>query len=836
MTDDRITRRTLLQGSALAAASVTAAGAPAADSRSLVAPASVTVRERLLLDFGWRFHLGHACDPAKDFGFGKDQSTYAKSGFGVADAATAEFDDSAWRPIDLPHDWAVELLPVPTTDPPKDDPRASHGFRPLGRQFPENSIGWYRRRFALPVSDDGRRLSLEFDGVFRDCIVMLNGFVIGKNESGYAPFRIDITDCANCGGENVLVVRADATLGEGWFYEGAGIYRHVWLTKTDALHVPQWGVCVRSALQGDAATISIATDVANDGDMARTCRVVSTILDANGQKVLRTASGPISIAAKTTHTATQSARLTAPALWSVETPTLYRVYTQIMADGHVVDDATTPFGIRTVHFDAEKGFLLNGKSLKLKGTCNHQDFAGIGTALPDRIHDFRVEALKAMGANAYRSSHNPPAPEFLEACDRLGMLVIDETRRMASDEEGLSALSRMIRRDRNHPCIMLWSIGNEEHAEQGTSTGARVAASMRRHVLGLDPTRPITAAIDDPKAWGIGITPALDVMGANYRTDQLAAFHAEHPAIALVCTEIASSVETRGIYVRDPASGYEVAYDTEAPWWGSTQEAAWNIVASHAFIAGGFVWTGFDYRGEPTPQTAYPNTGSQFGLMDSCGFPKDSYFYYRAWWRDEPSLHLFPHWNWQGREGQMINVWCHSNLERVELFLNGVSQGVRRVFPYKHVEWDVPYTAGVLEARGYRGSQMVLSAKRETTGAPARIDLQPERASVSADGEDIAIVRAEILDSQGRIVPTAGNMVAFELSGPAAIIGVGNGDPRCVEPDKASQRSAFNGLCLAILRAAKTPGTITLRATSPGLASASVGIAAQPARLRPAVS
>jgi beta-galactosidase len=834
-----ITRRTLLQGTAMAGAAISAA--PAAKAAN-AAPAPVgklpraEARERLLFDFGWRFAFGHAGDPSKDFGFGRDQETFAKSGMDVSAAAALDFDDSGWTPIDLPHDWAVTLPCVPTANPPKDDPRAGHGFKPLGRDFPATSIGWYRRIFDLPASDSSRRLSLEFDGVFRDCLVMVNGFAIGNNGSGYAPFRVDISDYANYGGKNVIAVRVDATLGEGWFYEGAGIYRHVWLVKTDPLHIPQWGVCVRSSLAGSAASLAVETELANESGTSRACRVISTIFDENGRLVARTESPPTTIGVNGHNSVSQNARISNASLWSPDSPHLYWLLTQVLADGRVADDTVMRFGIRTTHFDSEKGFFLNGKPLKLKGTCNHQDFAGVGSALPDRLHDFRIRKLKEMGSNAYRCAHNPPAPELLEACDSLGMLVIDETRRMAADAEGVSELTRMIRRDRNHPSIILWSIGNEEHALQGTELGARVAAAMRHRVLELDPTRPITAAIDDPNAWGIGITPALDVMGANYRTDGLAGFHARKPGLPLVCTEIASGVATRGVYVRDPASGYVVAYDTEAPPWGCTQEAAWNLVGTETFLSGGFVWSGFDYRGEPTPQTTFPNNSSQFGLMDSCGFPKDDYFYYRAWWRDEPALHLFPHWNWQGREGQKINVWCHSNLERVELFLNGASLGMREVVPLKHVEWDVPYAPGVLEARGYGGGRLVLTEKRETAGAPAAIALRADRFKINADGEDVAVVSAQIVDAQGRLVPTAANLVTFDVSGPGRIVGVGNGDPRCLEPDKAIRRSAFNGLCLAIVQASKGPGTITLHAASPGLEPATLAIDAQLAELRPRVA
>ncbi|MEI9994350.1 MAG: beta-galactosidase GalA [Rhizomicrobium sp.] len=829
----RVSRRSLLKGGALAG--IGALSVPGMASPGRTAPKAAT-RERLLFDPGWRFHLGHAADPSRDFGFGGGQNTYAKAGANTGAAAAAGFDDHGWALVDLPHDWAVALPFVASTNPPPDDdPRAAHGFRPLGRDYPETSIGWYRRAFDVPAFDSGRRLSLEFDGVFRDCLVMVNGYVAGRNDSGYAPFRVDITDFVNCGERNQLAVRVDATLGEGWFYEGAGIYRHVWLVKTDPLHIAQWGVWVRSALDGPDAALTVETEIENESDAARRFRLEFTLLDPDGKAGATTTSRPIDFKPREARAVTQRLRLAAPRPWSVETPNLYRVAARIVADGMAVDEMTADFGIRSARFDAERGFLLNGKPLKLQGTCNHQDHAGVGAALPDRLHASRVETLKAMGSNAYRAAHNPPAPELLDACDRLGMLVIDETRRMSADGESMSELARLIRRDRNHPSVILWSIGNEE-PQQGTARGARVAGDMTRLVRRLDPTRPITAAVDDPKAWGLGITPVLDVLGCNYRTDQIPAFHTRQPDKPVFGSETGSTVSTRGIYLRDPASGYSAAYDTEFPWWASTAEAWWKIVAPAPYIAGGFVWTGFDYRGEPTPFNRWPNVASQFGIFDSCGFPKDNCFYYKAQWRDAPLLHLFPHWTWPGREGQAINVWCHSNLDRVELLVNGTSAGVQDVPRYGHVEWNVPFAPGAIEARGYKGGRLVLTERRETSGPPAQIRLVPDRAALAADGEDVASVRVEIADAAGRLVPTAAHPIAFHISGPGAIIGVGNGDPRSHEPDKATQRNAFNGLCLALVQAARESGTIHLDAEAPGLAPATLALPARAARIRPFVA
>jgi beta-galactosidase len=827
-------------GAALtAAASASRAAAKpvvtSAASAKPAAPVEAAVREKLLLDFGWRFHFGHAGDPTWDFGFGLNQRTFAKAGYGIATAAEPDFKDDDWQAINLPHDWAVDLPFVPSTKTyigNEEDPRAAHGFKPLGREYPQTSIGWYRKSFEIPASDLGRRISLDFDGVFRAATVIFNGYIVATSGSGYRSFRVDVSDFANYGGKNVLVVRVDATLGEGWFYEGAGIYRHVWLVKQDPLHLAQWGTFVKSTVSGRSAALSIATDLVNDGP-ARTCHIVTTVFDPDGRRVAAVKTAELSLGAGEKRTVPQVASLASPKLWSPQEPVLYRLLTQVVAKGKVVDDAVTTFGVRSFRFDAAKGFILNGKPLKLNGTCNHQDHAGVGAALPDALQYWRIAKLKEFGCNAYRTSHNPATPELLDACDRIGMLVIGETRRMSTDEESLADLEAMIRRDRNHPSIILWSVGNEE-PQQPTMRGARIVRVMKRRCYELDPTRPINAAVDNPDAWGKGIGPELDVIGANYRTDKIPGFLAKSPKSIVIGTETGSTVAARGVYGRDPASGYCAAYDTEHPWWASTAAEWMSVVMPDPRIGGGFVWTGFDYRGEPTPFNVWPNVASQFGILDSCGFWKDNAHYYKAWWGTEPVLHLFPHWNWT--PGQKVNVWCHSNLDTIELFLNGQSLGSRKMEPYKHVEWDVVFAPGTLEARGFKDGKLVLNAKRETVGAPAQIVLKTDRAAIAADGEDVSVVAVEIADAEGRTVPTANDLVSFKISGAGALIGVGNGDPRSHESDKAPQRAAFNGLCAAIVQAGKTPGDIRIEASAPGLKSATLVVTAKPAKLRPAVA
>lgn len=778
---------------------------------------SSSPREKLLMDFGWRFHFGNAADPAKDFGFGI-YSAFAKTGE-FCRPARHDFDDSAWEAIDLPHDFAVGL---PFVDAPE---LVDFGFKPVGRNFPETSIGWYRRVFEIPQSDSGRRLAIEFDGVFRDAMVILNGIYLGRNLSGYAPFRFDITDFANYGGKNVLVVRVDATEHEGWFYEGAGIYRHVWLAKADPLHVVHWGACVRSETHGNAADVAVETEIHNEQDGQKSFRVLQTVFDASGKRLANAAPLRASLRGWGRKKIAQKLHFENARLWSLEDPHLYSVVTQIESEGKIADQYETSFGVREMHFDPNDGFFLNGKRVEVKGTCNHQDHAGVGSALPDRLQYFRIAKLKEMGANAYRTSHNPPTPELLDACDRLGMLVMDETRMFSSSREGLSQLERMVRRDRNHPCVFLWSMGNEEPL-QSTPTGARMCAAMKRLVRRLDPSRPVTLAMNN--SWGQGASAIVDVQGCNYfHQGNMDEFHAEFPQKPIIGSEDASALATRGIYANDPARGFMSAYDVNTPGhYAATAEEWWNFYAAHPFAAGAFAWTGFDYRGEPSPYK-WPCISSQFGIMDTCGFPKDTYFYYQAWWSGKAVLHLFPHWNWPGREGQPIQVWVHGNCDEVELFLNGNSLGRKEMPRRGHLQWEAKYAPGILLARGYKSGRACATSKRETTGAPAAIKLTPDRAAIAADGTDVSVVSVAVLDAQKRIVPVAENEIAFQISGPGKIIGVGNGNPASHEPDKASRRKVFNGLAQVIVQSEMQAGAIELTACSQGLASAAITLQSQ---------
>jgi beta-galactosidase len=835
-----LTRRDLLRSSLALSATTLLPGTvrraqaflaryPALEPAGALAP-----RERLLFDFGWKFFQGHGSDPARDLGFGMGQGDFAKSGeFWFS---TQKFDDSTWRDLNLPHDWAVELPFV------RDEEQQSHGYKPLGRRYPETSIGWYRRTFEIPKEDSGRRMVVEFDGAFRSALVFLNGYFIGRNDNGYAPFRFDVSDFLRYGEKNYLVVRMDASFGDGWFYEGAGIYRHVWLTKTSAVHLGAWETYIRPATKGNAVTLSLGTVVRNESDQPVNCSVLWVVLDASGKIMAKTVSAAQTVDADGSATFTANTGFANPALWSPETPNLYSAEVSVephstRQDLQTYDAERITFGVRDIKWDPDKGFFLNGKSVKIKGTCNHQDHAGVGAALPDRLQAFRLAVLKDMGGNAVRTSHNMPTPEWVEACDRMGMMMMCETRLMSSNPEGMAQLETMVKRYRNSPSIILWSMGNEEWTMMPQPQGVRVIDDMIKRTHELDPTRMCSAAVND--AFKTHFPEQLDVMGFNYNLKVHDDYHKAHPKQPSVGSETASTVSTRGIYITDKLRNWVSAYDLNHTAWSQLAEEWWKFYAAREWLSGGFAWTGFDYRGEPTPY-GWPSINSQFGIVDMCGFPKDNFYYYKAWWGSEPVLHLFPHWNWEQREGEPISVWVHSNLDSVELFLNGKSQGSKKVEPLTHLEWSVPYEPGVLEARGTKDGKVILTEKRETTGTPESIRLTPDRTEISADGEDVCVLRVEALDQQGRPVPTADAPILFTISGEGALIGVGNGDPNCQESDKEPKRSLFNGLAQVIVQSTRTPGTITIEAYTgdrppPKLRSTQVTITTQKVDLRPSV-
>jgi beta-galactosidase len=504
-------------------------------------------------------------------------------------------------------------------------------------------------------------------------------------------------------------------------------------------------------------------------------------------------------------------------------------------NGAARDAERITFGVRSVQFDAQKGFFLNGKSLKIQGTCNHQDHAGVGAALPDRLQYFRLGVLQQMGCNAVRTAHNMPTPEWVEACDRMGVMVMCETRQLSSNPSGFAQLEAMIKRYRNSPSVIIWSIGNEENQLQGpmAEQGVSIAASMVRKCHELDPTRVVSAAVnaDNRK----GVSDAVDLVGFNYHLEFPDAFHKDNPTRPVFGSETSSAVSTRGEYTtdwqRNVVDAYHGVYELPESWWKFYGERDWT--------AGGFAWTGFDYRGEPTP-FGWPSVSSNFGIVDLCGFPKDYFYYYKAWWRPEPSLHLFPHWNWHGKEGVEIPVWVYSNLDEVELLVNGVSAGIQKVPHLSHLEWKVKYEPGVIEARGIKNGKVVLIEKRETTGPAASLRLTADRTEILADGEDVAVLKVEALDSQGRTVPVADDLIAFRVWGTGKLIGVGNGNPNCQETDKGSRRSLFHGLAQIIIQSTKNAGEIQIEAVKQGedgqgSLSAKLAITSRQVKLRPSV-
>jgi beta-galactosidase len=801
------TRRDLLRsGVALSTATLIGHSAAAARVEAYLAAAetrndALAPRERTLLDFGWKFFQGNADDPAKDLGFGKGQGDFAKSGY--FDFSKTDYDDTKWRNLDLPHDWAVELPFV------HDEVLQGHGYKPLGRSYPETSVGWYRRTFEVPKEDVGRRIEVEFDGAFRSALVFVNGYFVGRNDNGYCPFHFDLTDFLRYGEKNTIALRMDASFGDGWFYEGAGIYRHVWLRKTDPVHLGHWETYVRSDVKGEVATLSLGTVVENAGGKDISARVRWTILDADKKVVATVDSAAQPIAASGSSAFTASTKLARPALWSPETPHLYSAVVTVESNGKSLDAEAVTFGVRTTRFDVDKGFFLNGQPVKIKGTCNHQDHAGVGAALPDRLQYFRLAVLKEMGGNAVRTSHNMPTPEWVEACDRMGMMMFCETRMMNSSPEGLAQLETMIKRFRNSPAVIVWSMGNEEWVLQSQPQGEAVGKTMVALSHRLDPTRLCSAAVNEPQ--GPGISKALDIEGFNYTLGKIDAYHKDHPKQPIWGSETASAISTRGVYETDPLRNVVGAYDNNHPRWAEQAEQWWTFYAEREWLPGGFAWTGFDYRGEPTPY-GWPSISSQFGIVDTCGYPKDTFWYYKAWWGSEPVLHLLPHWNWAERFGQPVAIWVYSNAEEVELFLNGKSQGSQKMKPLGHLEWSVKYEPGTIEARASKGGKVILTERRETTGVQAAMKLTADRMSIDADGEDIAMVRVEALDAQGRMVPTCNDLVKFRVTGAGRLIGVGNGDPNCQESDKGSERSLFNGLAQLIVQSTQTPGEIVVEA------------------------
>jgi beta-galactosidase len=775
-------------------------------------------RLRLSFDTGWKFHLGHATDPHRDFNY-SIANILAKTGDAANTCIRMDFDDRSWQVVQLPHDWAVSL---PFAHVRNDDVGA-HGYHAVGALFPENSIGWYRKTFTLSHSDSGGRFVLRFDGIFRDSKVWINNCYLGGRFSGYGGSEYDITDFIHFGSRNTVVVRVDASQYEGWFYEGAGIYRHAWLESFPNVHIAEpGGVFVHTGTTGDQTAVTIETRVVNQGIHSADATVAAYITDRDGNVVAQGAAQPLSLAIGKEGLITQSLNVTHARLWSLDDPYLYRAVVLVHSGNGALDSVKVRCGIRTIDIDKDKGLFVNGQPVKVHGVCCHQDHAGVGSALPDFLQYYRIRLLKEMGVNSYRTSHNPPTPELLDACDSLGMLVLDEARLLNSGPEYGGEFERLILRDRNHPSVFLWSIGNEEWVIQDWNMGKRIAQTQILRQQELDPTRTCTYAANVGNVW-TGVNEVIPVRGFNYNLGGLDAYRAAHPGQPVIGTEVASTVSTRGIYRLDTVNAYVPDYDSVAPPWASTAEYWWRIAATRDWFMGGFAWTGFDYRGEPTP-FSWPDINSHFGIMDMCGFPKTVYYYYQSWWTDKDVLHLAPHWNWKGQEGKAIPVWVNTNADNVELFLNGRSLGKKEMPRNGHLEWMVSYVPGKLEAVALKNGKK-LSAAVETTGDPYSILIRPSGQKLEGDGKDAMVFNISVADRQGREVPDANALLHFSVTDGASIIGVGNGDPSSHEPDKYPdgewQRHLFNGKCQVIVQSHISPATnFTFTVTGNGLQAA----------------
>ncbi len=795
---------------------------------------------RIKMDKDWKFFLGDLSPQNSADGWGGAKARAYSFG-----AVSETFDDSKWRSIDIPHDFVMEgdytQKKAQGSDMQKIPEMESMDSRHFAGGSLEGDIAWYRKRFEIPKECENKRIYIHFDGVYRDSTVYLNEYYVGRYESGYASFYYDITDFVNIGGENLLAVRVDATGREGWWYEGGGIYRNVWLEIKEDISVSHNGVFVYSDvnLEMKSAVLNIQTEIENKRLTDCDVTVEQIIYNADENEITRTENTILSQAWDNTF-CKQSAKLENVKLWDINTPYLYSLKTNIYVDGNLTDTVTTSFGIRNIHFDADRGFFLNGKNIKIKGLCCHHDHAGIGIAQNESITEYRIAHIKSMGANAYRSAHNMPTDELLNICDRTGMLVFDETRRMSSAPKDLECLRTMVKHARNHPSVFLYGIGNEEIFSQHRKETARTTVTMKTEIRKLDPSRPVTSAVVcwngkerfNNAAEYVDVTKHLDVMGFNYCKTAWDDYHERMPRQPVIITEASSNSGTRGCYSTNEATGqYYVLDDDNMEKVANKRKAVkkdmgeseWKYFAKRDYLAGIFLWTGMDYRGEPTP-LAYPAVYTQFGIFDYCGFQKDNFYYYKSWWTDEPTLHIFPHWNFN--DGEKINVHCYSNLDEVELFVNGKSYGKKKMERNWYLTWEnVVYEKGEATAKGYKDGKEVMTKTVKTTDAPYKIELMPYKNTIAV--EETAIINVRIADKNGITVPTADNQIFFTVEG-GQFLGCGNGNPGSHENDKIPVRRAFNGLCQLLVKATDSE-MIKVTAQSDGLKQ---GICAIKARER----
>ena len=753
------------------------------------------------------------------------------------------FNDTKWRTLNLPHDWSIEgkfSKEYPTT--------YNEGALPAG-------IGWYRKTFSVPLTAMHKRIYINFDGVYCNSEVWINGHYLGKRPNGYISFRYELTPYLKFGnGKNVIAVKVDNSgQPNSRWYTGSGIYRKVWLLTTNNIAIDEWGTYVTSSVsKNNDALVNITTNIKSELKNKSNVLLVTKVYDAKGNVVASEQTNKLEIDSQELPVS-QKLSISNPILWSVDKPVMYKAVSQIIQDGKVIDHYETPFGIRTFYFDAAKGFFLNGKHLKILGVCDHQDLGALGAAVNKRAIERQLEILKAMGCNAIRTAHNPPSVELLNLCDKMGFIVMDEAfdmwmKRKNKKDYHLDFakwhkrdLQDMIRRDRNHPSIFMWSIGNEIR-EQFDSSGISLAKELVGIVKALDTTRPVTCALteNNPEKNFIYQSGALDVLGFNYKLKDYRDFPEKFPGQKIIASETMSALATRGHYdmpsdsirLWPPDSKTKFkgnpdltvsAYDNVCAYWGSTHEAGWNAVKKYDFIAGLFVWSGFDFLGEPVPYS-WPARSSYYGIIDLAGFPKDSYYMYQSEWTNKPVLHIFPHWNWPS--GKVVDVWAYyNNADEVELFLNGKSLGIRKKQGDSlHVMWRIPFEPGTLKAVSRLNGKTVLTREIRTAGKPAKIMLTADRNTLKSDGTDLSFVTVKILDAEGNLVPDANNLVNFTVKGEGFIAGVDNGSQTSMEPFKASYRKAFNGLCLAIIQSKEKAGRILLKATSAGLKSSELVI------------
>ncbi len=794
---------------------------------------------KINFDDNWKFKLADLPPHAPTDGWGGAKARAYDFG-----AVKFTLDDTDWRGITLPHDFVSEgkyTLKSPDGEEMQSIPAmGSIDSRHFAAGCLEGGVAWYRKHFDIPQDMEDKRVYIHFDGIYRDSAVYLNEYYICTHVSGYTGFCCDITDFVNYGGENVLAVRVDSRGREGWWYEGGGIYRHTWLEYRSCTAFETDGIFVNAVpdLSNGSAKITVKACAENYTLAPVTAEVEASITDADGNTV-QTAQIPLSIDAWDKGECTLTLALDNAHLWNLDDPYMYTARLKLIVAGVTADECDVSFGIREFKFNAEHGFYINGKNVKIKGVCLHHDHAGVGTAIPESVHEYRIELVKSMGANAIRSSHYPAAPELLDICDRAGILVFEETRRMSAAPEDLACLSAMVRRDRNHPSIFLWGIGNEEIFAQARPETARSTVTMKAVVDKLDGTRPVTSAVvcwngherfDTAESY-IPVTKHLDVMGFNYCRNAWDDYHRRVPEQPIIITEAATANGTRGIYTTDESKGFYTPFDPDngtkcriahkAVRDKDIIQGEWKYFAEREYLAGIFLWTGFDYRGEPTPLT-YPAVYSQFGIFDYCGFKKDNFYYYKSWFTDEPTIHIFPHWNHTA--GESVSVYCYSNCETVELFVNGKSLGKKRMERNWYLEWEnVEYEPGEVSAVGYTDGKAVITDTVKTTGEAAQIELTAYNQSIKVG--DTAIITARIADSDGRAVPTSNNEITFEITG-GEFVGTGNGNPGDHASERVPVRRSFGGLCMLLVRAAHA-GVITVRASADGLQCGNISIIAE---------